>query len=156
MIDKEIGTSSWNETTQNNVDNFANITYSGYNYIHQKKSKERGSPYGDPIAQGMYILSLCDSFSDEVIGNNAKLFSLQYQSAGINGGFNKVRCVAPCYVGSRCRAIYRLKDVSFGKKANSLRFVYDITVQNRGKESDKIANVAFVELVSVIVYSFNL
>ena len=135
MFGKEIGISSWIKITQDNVDAFAKITQSDYNYIHQKGSMERGSPFGQPIAQGMYILSLCDSFTHEVIGNNAKLFSLQYQSTGINQGFNKVRFVAPCHIGSQCRAIYKLKKVTFGKKPNSLRFVYDITVQNRAKDS---------------------
>eukprot|EP01084_Bolivina_argentea_P311002 538269_1 len=155
MIGKELGTSSWIEIIQRNVDTFAKITDADWNYIHQKDSKQRGSPFGPPIAQGMYILALLDSFIHEILSrdSNVKLFSSKYRAAGINQGFNKVRFIAPSYIGNKVRGIFKLKSVTFGKKENSIRFVFDVTVQTKDKKTQQISNVAFAEFVSVSIYA---
>ena len=145
--------SSWIRITQEHVDTFAQITHANYNLIHQRGSEAKGSPFGKPIAQGMYILSLCDSFTHEVMSNNKVLFSSQRPATGINQGFNRVRFIAPCYVGSRCRGIYTLKSVELGKRERSLRFVFEIVVQTQQADTDIISTAAVVEFVSLTIYS---
>eukprot|EP01084_Bolivina_argentea_P125589 222482_1 len=156
MVGKEIGTTSWIEIKQNNVDTFAKITDADYNYIHQKDSQQKGSPFGPPIAQGMYILALVDSFNHEIRtrDSNVELFSLKYKLATINQGFNKVLFIAPSYIENCIRAIYRLKNIKFGKKQNSIQVVFDITVQMKDKHTQKISNM-FQLLCMMHLTNFN-
>eukprot|EP01084_Bolivina_argentea_P125273 221971_1 len=151
LVGTELGISSWFAINQTDVDLFHKASLSpNYNYIHFKDAGKKGSPFGKPIVQGAFVLSLIDHMVTEVA---TKKFKKYNSVAGINYGYNKIRFIAPVFVGSKLRGIIKLKSVQYGNKHNSLRFVYDITIEAQNKDTSKMSNVCIAEFVSMVVYS---
>jgi acyl dehydratase len=94
---RTIGPSDWREVTQDDIDQFADIS-GDHQWIHVDPERARAeSPFGKTIAHGNLTLSMIDGFRPELLESSG--FKL-----GVNYGFNKIRFPAPVPVGSRIRA----------------------------------------------------
>jgi acyl dehydratase len=104
-----LGTSSWHEVTQEDIDTFADVT-GDHQWIHVDPERARQTPFGGTIAHGYYTISLAPRFSDEILRLDGFAFALNY-------GLNKVRFPAPLPVGSRVRMtckLAKLEDIPGG------------------------------------------
>lgn len=91
---------------QQQIDAFAGAT-GDHQWIHTDPDRAANGPYGATIAHGYLTLSLIPQFA-------AQLVALEFGSARINYGVNKVRFPAPVRVGSRLRATVTFVDIAEG------------------------------------------
>lgn len=95
LIGEEIGTSSWVEVTQEQIDGFADLT-GDHQWIHTDSERAASGPFGTTIAHGYLTLSLLIPLLEEV-------FVVENRTSSINYGLDKVRFPAPVPSGSRVR-----------------------------------------------------
>ena len=95
-----LGTSSWVDITQDQVDTFA-VATGDHQWIHVDPQRAKGGPFGGTIAHGYLTLSLAPMFLAEVV-------RVQHCSEVLNYGVNKDRFPAPVPVGSRVRSVITL------------------------------------------------
>ncbi len=137
-IGKELGTSNWQEITQEMINDFAKSTLD-FQWIHVDLEKAKQlSPFGKTIAHGLLTLSLSPKFTYE-------LFKVESAKMGLNYGTNKVRFISPVPSGSRVRMKAILKDVEAMQPAGA-KLTIEATFELEG--STKPACVA--ELLSVV------
>lgn len=134
---QSLGTSDWQEITQEMINDFANATHDKQ-WIHVDTEKAKHSPFGKTIAHGLLTLSLSPKFIYE-------LFEVKSAKMGLNYGCNKVRFISPVPVGSQVRMSAILKDIE-DTSPNGLKLFIDAVFELEGQ--DKPACVA--ELISVI------
>lgn len=91
----ELGTSSWHLVTQDRIQAFADAT-EDWERIHVDPTRAAETPFGVPIAHGLYTLSLGPKFLYEI-------YTMSGHSLGLNYGFDRVRFLAPVKVGSKIR-----------------------------------------------------
>ena len=138
--------------TQKLIDNFSNTTYDDY-WLHKSNAKDYGSPFNKSIAHGLLILSLLPKFKNDIGFNNKinKKYN-KYIKNRFNYGFNKVRFISPVISDNQIRAKFILKNVTKGKKRNTIKFVFDTIVQNKHYQTDNIDNCLVAQWLSMIVY----
>ena len=110
MVGEMLGTSSWQDVTQEAVNEFARST-GDHQWIHvdvERAKKE--SPFGGPAAHGYLTLSMLSAMAME-IGAVPK-----GTAAALNYGLDKVRFLAPVPVGSKLRLHSKL--TGFDRKKN--------------------------------------
>jgi acyl dehydratase len=95
LTGQELGSSAWHVVTQERIQAFADAT-EDWEAIHVDPRRAVATPFGVPIAHGLYTLSLGPKFLYEI-------FSMTGHSLGLNYGFDRVRFLAPVRVGSRVR-----------------------------------------------------
>lgn len=135
---KELGTTDWQEISQEMINNFAKSTLD-FQWIHVDEEKAKQfSPFGKTIAHGLLTLSLSPRFSYE-------LFKVASAKMGLNYGSNKVRFITPVPSGSRVRMRATLRDVEDMQPAGA-KITIDAIFELEG--SEKPACVA--ELLSVV------
>jgi acyl dehydratase len=97
QIGKEIAVSEWRVVSQEDIDQFGQVTGDDH-WIHTDQTRSTASsPYGMTIAQGLLSLCLLTSFSKEILNKNNNCVCINY-------GFNRVRFPAPVRIGQRVRA----------------------------------------------------
>eukprot|EP01084_Bolivina_argentea_P194079 332957_1 len=152
LIGKDLGASSWIELTQNDLDTFSTLTYD-HNWIHKKDAGSKGSPFGDTIAHGLLTLSMLPQFKNEICTKYSEAISEQYKKNGVNYGFNKVRFLAPVYVNNKIRGKFKVKEAMKGKKFKSMRYVFEIIVQTKHKNTGEITDALYAEWVGMTIYN---
>ena len=96
-----IGHSDWVYISQENINQFAKLTYDQqFIHIDQEKSK-RLSPYGTTVAHGFYILSLVPHLTDQI---KSCIPKEPQASFILNYGLDKVRFMNAVKVDSHIRA----------------------------------------------------
>ena len=93
--ERELGTSSWHEITQEQVNMFAEAT-GDHQWIHVDPERAAAGPFGGPVAHGYLTLSMLPMLLSEVV-------SVSDAVMGVNYGTEKIRFTAPVPVGSRVR-----------------------------------------------------
>ena len=102
-VGEELGTSSWHEVSQEEIDAFARVTGDDY-WIHVDPDRARSTPFGSTIAHGLLTLSLGPRFSYEI-------YEVAGVDFGVNYGYGRVRFPAPLPVGSHVRMHAKLTAV---------------------------------------------
>jgi acyl dehydratase len=100
----ELGASDWLVVTQEQIDQFADLTGDDA-AIHVDTERAAQGPFGSTIAHGLLTLSL-------QVKPWGELMQLEDKRLGLNYGLNRVRFPAPVPVGSRIRSSYRVVDVT--------------------------------------------
>lgn len=136
LTGQELGTSSWHDVTQHRIQAFADAT-EDWEPIHVDPRRAAETPFGVPIAHGLYTLSLGPKFLYEI-------FTMTGHSLGLNYGFDTVRFLAPVRVDSRVRMLASL--VSSERIGGGVKFRIRQVFEIEGE--DKPACVA----ESVIAY----
>lgn len=95
-VGEQLGMSSWERITQEDVNAFAKATRAT-EWIHVDEERARAGPFGTTVAHGYLTLSLATRFVTELLSGKEGW-------VGVNYGLNKVRFPAPVPVGSRVRA----------------------------------------------------
>ncbi len=103
-VGKEVGVSDWLEVTQEQVNDFADVT-GDHNWIHVDPERaRRESPYGQAIAHGYFTLSLAPMLRAGIVDVTDKKTTINY-------GLDKLRFPAALPVGKRLRMRATLSEV---------------------------------------------
>jgi acyl dehydratase len=102
-VGDDLGTSSWHQVSQEEIDAFAGVTGDDY-WIHVDAERARSTPFGSTIAHGLLTLSLGPRFSYEI-------YEVAGVDFGVNYGYGRVRFPAPLPVGSHVRMHAKLTAV---------------------------------------------
>jgi acyl dehydratase len=94
-IGQDLGTSSWLEIPQGDINLFAQATHDDQ-WIHTDVERAKSGPFGGPIAHGYLTLSL-------LIPLWSQILVIADLGMAVNYGLNKVRFPAPVPAGSRVR-----------------------------------------------------
>jgi acyl dehydratase len=123
------GTGEWFEVTQDQVNQFADVTLD-HQFIHIDPEAAKATPFGGTIAHGFLTLSMLVHLGASIPQDPARFTGVLM---GVNYGFDKVRFVSPVPVGSRIRASSELVDVQL-KDANNLQVTRRFAVEVEGSE----------------------
>lgn len=123
------GAGEWFEVTQDQVNEFADVT-SDHQFIHVDPEAAKATPFGGTIAHGFLTLSMLTHLQASIPQDPARFAGILM---GVNYGFDKVRFVSPVRVGSRIRAHAELIDVQL-KDPNNLQVTRRFTVEIEGGE----------------------
>ncbi len=145
-IGNDEGTGDWFEVTQDQIDQFADITHD-HQFIHVDPERAAATPFGTTIAHGFLTLSMLTHLAGSARAAEPDPAKYAGVLMGINYGFNKVRFVSPVKVGSRIRA--RAVTSNAELKGNAVEVTRNFTVEIEGE--DKPALVA--EWVTRTVYA---
>ena len=100
-----LGSSSWQEITQEQIQTFADAT-GDHQWIHVDVERAKAeSPFKGPIAHGFLTLSMLPKL-------NWEIYTVEGTKLAVNYGLNKVRFPAPVPVGARIRATSVLTEVT--------------------------------------------
>jgi len=127
FVGREIGITEWFNVTQDQIQQFAEIT-DDRQWIHVDPERaQRDSPYGATIAHGFFTIALLSYFLRQAvqIGSGVRM--------SVNYGLNRVRFPSSVPAGSRIRAhftLHALKDVADGV---DVTFSVVIDVENSEK-----------------------
>ena len=104
LVGKTIGPSDWREVTQEDINQFAEVSRDDQ-WIHVDVGRAKTeSPFGTTIAHGNLTLAMIDGF-------RPTLFQSTGFKLGVNYGWNKVRFPAPVPTGSRVRGSVEMVSV---------------------------------------------
>jgi acyl dehydratase len=126
----DLGTSSWLEVTQDDVNMFAEATRD-HQWIHVDPERAAAGPFGTTIAHGYMTLAL-------VIPLWSELLVVENVGMAVNYGLNRLRFPAPVPVGSRVRLAGQLASASEVK--GGIEVIADLTMEI--EDSEKPALVA--------------
>ena len=144
-VGNDEGVGEWFEVTQDQVNQFADITHD-HQFIHVDPERAALTPFGGTIAHGFLTLSMLSHLASGATSAPDDPAKYEGVLMGINYGFNKVRFVSPVRVGSRIRA--RAVTADAVPKGNMVEITRNVTVEIDGEE--KPAMVA--EWVTRVVY----
>ena len=104
LVGQTIGPSEWREVTQEDINQFAEVSRDDQ-WIHVDTERAKTeSPFGTTIAHGNLTLAMIDGF-------RPTLFQSTGFKLGVNYGWNKVRFPAPVPTGSRVRGSVEMVSV---------------------------------------------
>ena len=126
-VGKELGVSPWHEVTQQQIDQFAEIT-GDRQWIHVDPDRaRRESPYGTTIAHGFLTVSLLSSLINEAI-EIAGDFKLR-----VNYGFNRLRFTGAVPSGAKMRGRFTLQSIKDVDGGVELAWLSTVEVEGRDK-----------------------
>ena len=131
-----LGYTAWREMTQEQVDQFADVT-DDHNYIHVDVERAKASPFGGTVAHGFLTLSLVAPISQA-------LLHVSDAGTAINYGLDRVRFPAPLPVGARWRGgveIAEVAEVPGGKQVKAR-----VTVEVEGGEKPVLVADSLIRL----------
>jgi acyl dehydratase len=130
-VGNDEGAGEWFEVTQDQVDQFADVTHD-HQFIHVDPEAAKATPFGGTIAHGFLTLSMLTHLSRGASSAPADPARYEGLLMGINYGFNRVRFVSPVKVGSRIRA--RAVTTNVDLKGNAIEVTRNFTVEIDGEE----------------------
>jgi acyl dehydratase len=102
-VGRELGPSPWHEVTPEAVRGFADATHD-WQAIHLDAERAASGPYGVPVAHGFYTLGLIPYLT-------STLFDPSWIDVALNYRLDRVRFLTAVPVGSRVRALARVRGV---------------------------------------------
>ena len=121
-VGQELGVSDWHAVTQEQVNQFAELTGDDQ-WIHVDVERAKQTPFGGTIAHGYYVLSLAPRFSYGIFSLDGFAFALNY-------GLNRVRFPAPMPVGGKVRM--RAKLAAVEEMAGGAQITTELTFEREG------------------------
>jgi acyl dehydratase len=122
--ERDLGTSSWHDITQEQVDIFADAT-GDHQWIHVDPERAAEGPFGGTVAHGYLTLAMLPMLLSEVV-------SVSDAVMGVNYGTEKIRFTSPVPVGSRVRAHAKL--IKTQRRGPSVIWNVGVEVEIEGKE----------------------
>lgn len=123
LIGNLVGPSEWRTVTQDDIDQFAELSGDDQ-WIHVDVERATAeSPFGGPIAHGYLTLALANLFLPQ-------LLSVETFSAGLNIGLDKVRFPSPVPAGSKIRGSGEI--VSAVEAGGGVQVVVRVTIEAEG------------------------
>jgi acyl dehydratase len=133
LVGTVIGPTEWVEMTQQQVNEFADIT-DDHNFLHVDPERAAATPFGGTIAHGFLSLSLLAPVTQKLEVTDA--------SAAINYGLDRVRFPAPLPVGRRWRGSAEVAEVEEVKGGYQVKMLARIDVE--GSERPAVAAESLV------------
>lgn len=124
LVGQEMGSSSWLEVTQDQIDGFADVT-GDHQWIHTDLERAASGPFGTTIAHGYLTLSLLVPLLEQVL-------VIENRASSINYGLDKVRFPAPVPSGSRVRLTATLAEAA--DVDSGVQVKVDCVLQVEGQE----------------------
>jgi acyl dehydratase len=121
LVGSTIGPTDWALMTQEQVDDFANVT-GDHNFLHVDPERAAQTPFAGTIAHGFLSLSLLAPVTQQLQVTDA--------SAAVNYGLDKVRFPAPLPVGRRWRGAAELAAVEEVKGGYQVKMLARIEVED--------------------------
>ena len=122
--ERELGTSSWHDITQEQVNTFADAT-GDHQWIHVDPERAAAGPFGGPVAHGYLTLAMLPMLLSEIV-------SVSDAVMGVNYGTEKIRFTSPVPVGSRVRAHAKLLKTQ--RRGPSVIWNVGVEVEVEGQE----------------------
>jgi acyl dehydratase len=122
--ERELGTSSWQTITQEQINTFADAT-GDHQWIHVDPERAAEGPFGTTVAHGYLTLSMLPMLLSEVV-------SVSDAVMGLNYGMEKIRFTSPVPVGSRVRLHAKLRKTQ--RRGPSVIWNVGVEVEIEGKE----------------------
>jgi acyl dehydratase len=120
-----LGASEWFTITQEQLDQFADLT-GDHHWVHVDTDRAKTEmPGGVTIAHGFFVLSLIPLLAKEI-------FQIRKRGKGLNYGLNRLRFPAAVPVGSRLRLCQRLLDARAAH--GGTLFTFENTFEIEGQE----------------------
>ena len=123
--ERELGTSSWVQLEQRQIDLFAEAT-GDFQWIHVDPAAAAQGPFGQTVAHGYLTLSLVPALLSEV-------FSVTDSVMGVNYGAERVRFTSPVPSGSRVRLKAKLAGSERRPAGVLFRIGVEIEIENHEK-----------------------
>jgi len=135
--ERELGTSSWHDITQEQVNTFADAT-GDHQWIHVDPERAKQGPFGRTIAHGYLTLSLLPQLMPQVM-------SIEDAVMGVNYGLEKIRFTNPVPVGSRVRLHAKLlgSDAKGGGRLNRIGVQMEIEGEEKPAMVGEVLYLAF-------------
>jgi len=134
-VGNDEGTGEWFEVTQEQIDQFADITHD-HQFIHVDPERAKDTPFGSTIAHGFLTLSMLTKLSQGASSGTPNPAKYEGVMMGINYGFNKVRFVSPVKVNARIRAKGVTSNVEL--KGNMIEVTRSYTIEIDGEEKPAV------------------
>ena len=115
--------SEWFEITQQQTDQFADVTLD-HQWIHVDVDRAEQGPFGTTIAHGHLTLSIVGHLPRSTAPTAPRL---EGQKLSINYGFNRVRFPSPVPVGAKIRSTSTLKSIEI--KNDMIETMNEIVVE---------------------------
>jgi acyl dehydratase len=126
LLGREIAMTEWVAVSQEQIQQFADVT-DDRQWIHVERERaNHESPYGTTIAHGFLTLSLLSKFLRDAIKIQSGI------RMSVNYGLNRVRFPAPVTAGARIRARFSLRSVK--ELPGALEAVFYATIEAEGTE----------------------
>jgi acyl dehydratase len=126
-IGEELGVSPWHEVTQQQIDQFADIS-GDHQWIHIDPDRaRRESPYGATIAHGFLTVAMLSQLINESIEIEGG-YRLR-----VNYGFNRLRFTGAVPAGSRIRGRFTLQSIKDIEGGVELTWLSTVDVEGRDK-----------------------
>lgn len=135
---ESLGTSSWYEIGQAEIDRFAEATGDDY-WIHVDPERARDTTLGTTIAHGLFTLSLGPRCSYE-------LYEITDVTMVLNYGFDRVRFPAPLPCGSRVRMHATLRSVEEDDRGATVRI--EQVFEREGAEKPVCVALSVIRVVA--------
>jgi acyl dehydratase len=129
-VGNDEGTGEWFEVTQEQVNQFADVTHD-HQFIHVDPERAAATPFGGTIAHGFLTLAMLTHLAAGASSGEVDPAKYEGILMGINYGFNKVRFVSPVKVGARIRA--RAVTSNAELKGNMIEVTRNFTIEIDGE-----------------------
>lgn len=140
----EVTLTDWAVLDQTHVDAFAGLI-SNFDPMHNQPARadELGLFGGRTVVHGFFTLALITKFLKEVPHG---LYYSTESAHTINYGLDRVRWVAPTFVGVPIRARIVLSDV-IEKKPGMFKMTYDVSIEQEGHEQPRMVATSHMLIV---------
>ena len=126
-VGQEIGVSNWQQITQQQIDQFAEVS-GDHQWIHiDQERAARESPYGTTIAHGFLTVSLLSQLINEAVVVDGD-FKLR-----VNYGFNRLRFTGAVPSGARIRGRFTLQSIKDVEGGVEIVWLSTVEVEGRDK-----------------------
>jgi acyl dehydratase len=126
-VGQEIGVSPWHEITQQQIDQFAEVS-GDHQWIHiDQERAARESPYGTTIAHGFLTVALLSQLINEAVIVDGD-FKLR-----VNYGFNRLRFTGAVPSGARIRGRFTLQSIKDVEGGVEITWLSTVEVEGRDK-----------------------
>jgi acyl dehydratase len=129
-IGQELAVSDWFEVTQARIDQFADAT-DDRQWIHVDPARAaRESPFGAPVAHGVFTLSLCTALARGAMHARGVAMAVNY-------GFGRVRFIAPVPAGSRIRG--RFSPSAIEETGGAVQVTWNVVIEREAGDKPCVA-----------------
>jgi len=124
-VGRKVGPTEWRRMTQQQVDQFAEVT-GDRNFIHVDPERARHTVFGGTIAHGYLTLSLLGPISQQ-------LLVVTDAATSINYGLNKLRFPGPLPVGAEFRGRGEIVEVTPFETGVQITASFTVDVKDAAK-----------------------
>ena len=128
-VGEHLGYSRWRAITQDEIDQFAELTHDRQ-WIHVDPDRAARGPFGTTIVHGFFTLALVPAFSAEILRFEGLVMAINY-------GLDHTRFITPVRVGARLRSGAELLAAT-GDQTQRVSIRHTIEIKDQAKPASVI------------------